>query len=399
VPGSWRSLGRRAIDGVDHAAAFLSGKRRVLMYVRSAMHAAVLGPIARALQRDRRIDLRYIAEHADKQDSISRAYDRPMRWIGQARAAWSRVDLLVGSDPWSLPTLRRCRRRINFFHGVGGKYDLDDPGHLPIGFDLYDRVAFVNADRMQRYLSRGIVRPDAAVLIGFPKLDELINSKYDASAVRRRLGLEGGRPTAIYAPTWSPCSSLNLAGEAIVGNLAAAGWNVIVKPHAWSFDPDPKYSGGVDWRERIRAIEKPGQVVLCEEADASPLLASADLMVTDHSSIGFEFCLLDRPLIVFDAPDLARAARINPERIATLRSAARVVAAASEIGRAANEELADPARLRSERAAAARPLFHDPGTATERAVAVVYELLELPAPMGVVHDATAGRAHPVGATP
>ena len=58
-----------------------------------------------------------------------------------------------------------------------------------------------------------------------------------------------------------------------------------------------------------------------EDADASPLLAASDLMVTDHSTIGFEFCLLDRPLIVFDAPELIETARINPERVRELRSA------------------------------------------------------------------------------
>ena len=45
--------------------------------------------------------------------------------------------------------------------------------------------------------------------------------------------------------------------------------------------------------------------------DITPLLAAADLLVTDHSTVGFEFALLDRPLIVFDAPDLRAAARID----------------------------------------------------------------------------------------
>ena len=49
------------------------------------------------------------------------------------------------------------------------------------------------------------------------------------------------------------------------------------------------------------------------------------LVVTDHSSIGFEFCAADRPLVVFDAPGLIEAARINPDKVALLRSAATVV--------------------------------------------------------------------------
>jgi hypothetical protein len=341
------------------------------------MHAAVLDPIARGLERDPRLDVRYLSERASKSDEIAHAVGRPLRWTSPRRVAWSRVDLLITADPWTAPAMHRSFRRVNFFHGVAGKYDLDDPSHLPIGFDEYDRVAFVNADRMGRYLDKGIVRPEAAVLVGFPKIDALVNGRYDGAALRERLGLEMHRPTAIYAPTWSPASSLHVAGEAIVASLVDTGWNVIIKPHARSFDPDPQYSGGVDWRQRLRNIEIPGRVVFADAADASPLLAASDLMVTDHSSVGFEFCLLDRPLIVFDAPDLHRVARINPERVTALRSAARVVTDAAEVGRAANQELTTPRRLAGERAAAARPLFYEPGTATDRALLVAYELLDL----------------------
>jgi hypothetical protein len=372
-----RRSAARLIRSIDTRVRRSTGRRRVLVYVRTAMHAGVLEPIARGLERDPRLEVRYLSERDAKRDEIGRALGRPLSWISARRATWARIDLLITADPWTAPTMHRSFKRVNFFHGVAGKYNLDDPSHLPIGFDEYDRVAFVNADRMGRYLDKCVVRRDAAVLVGFPKIDALVNGRYDGAAIRERLGLEMHRPTAIYAPTWSPASSLHVAGDAIVASLVDRGWNVIVKPHARSFDPDPQYSGGVDWRTRLRAMEVSGRVVFSESADASPLLAASDLMVTDHSSVGFEFLLLDRPLIVFDAPDLERVARINPERIAALRSAACVVTDAAEVGRAANDEMARPQRLAAERAAVSRPLFHEPGTATDRALLVAYELLDL----------------------
>jgi CDP-glycerol glycerophosphotransferase len=230
---------------------------------------------------------------------------------------------------------------------------------------------------MRRYLDAGILKPGAAVLVGYPKLDALVNGRIDAAAVHARLGLEMHRRTALYAPTWSPASSLNIAGETIIHSLADAGFNVIVKPHDLSFDPDPKYSGGIDWRARLRSIERAGRIVVAQDADSSPLMAASDVLVTDHSSIGFEFCLLDRPIVVVDAPDLARVARINPERIELLRSAAVVVADPSRTGTAAAGELECPERRRSQRDAICRLLFHEPGTATPRAVAAAYDLLDL----------------------
>jgi CDP-glycerol glycerophosphotransferase (TagB/SpsB family) len=112
-------------------------------------------------------------------------------------------------------------------------------------------------------------------------------------------------------------------------------------------------------------------------------------MITDHSSVGFEFYLLDRPLVVFDAPDLVEVARINPEKVALLRSGARVVRTAEEVGDAALDELTHRDRRSAARRAIAREMFHEPGTATARAVTMVYQLLHLPQPehVDVVRDA------------
>src|SRR5690606_35714252 len=112
---------------------------------------------------------------------------------------------------------------------------------------------------------------------------------------------------------------------------------------------------------------------LATGSDSSPYLAAADVMVTDHSSIGFEFLTLDRPLIVFDAPDLVRVARINPEKVALLRSAATVVRTAAETAEAARHALAHPHERSAIRRQVAGEMFHEPGTATDRALDVCYE--------------------------
>ena len=375
-----RGLGR-TIDRFDRLLGRLSRRRRVLIDARTPMNFGILAPIFERLQRDPRVDVFFTADRPHEVVAAAAAAGVRGRIYPRAAMEWRRLDLCLTADPWDPIRLRRCRRRANFFHGMAGKYDLDSPGHLPIGFNEYDRVAFINADRMQRYLDAGIVEREAAVLVGYPKVDALVNGRYDRAAVHARLQLEMHRRTAMYAPTWSPASSLHVAGEAIVKSLVDAGFNVIVKLHDRSLDPtEPKYSGGVDWRARFKTIHIPGRIAFVETADSSPLLAASDVMVTDHSSIGFEFLLLDRPLIVFDAPDLARAARINPDKIALLRSAARVVSTAEDVGPAALEEMAHRDRLADARLRVVREMFYEPGTATERALKMVYDLLDLPGP-------------------
>jgi hypothetical protein len=289
-----------------------------------------------------------------------------------------RFDLAITADAWNHAPLHRCRRRLNFFHGVAGKYDLDDPGKLA-GATLhrFDRIAFINADRLQRYVQSGVIRQDQATLVGFPKTDALLNGAWPAADVRLSLGLSPSLETVLYAPTFSPASSLHLAGEAIVETLLASGRNVIVKLHDRSARPHEKYTEGIDWPARLRRFEEQGRFALARGADSGPYLAAADLLVTDHSTVGFEFALLDRPIVVYDAPALKEAARIDSEKWALLRSMADVVSSPAALRTAVDAALASPARLRDARRPA-QALFAHAGEATARALDVVYELLELP---------------------
>ncbi len=371
----------RLLRRLDALLACMSGRRRVLVDARTPMNFAVLAPIFERLQRDPRVQVMFAAAQAQEAATPAAPSIVHGRVQARARMKWRRLDLCLSADFWDPIDLRRCDRRANFSHGTAGKYDLDDPSGLPVDLTIYDRIGFINADRLERYVRAGVVGRQAAVLVGYPKVDALANGRYDAAEVHARLQLEMHRPTALYAPTWSPASSLHAAGEAIVGNLVDAGLNVIIKLHDRSLDlSEPKFSGGVDWRARFARMHRPGRIAFVEAADSSPLLAASDVMVTDHSTIGFEFCLLDRPLIVFDVPDLARAARINPEKMAMLRGAARVVQAPTEVGTAALDEIAHRDRLSAARRALAREMFYEPGTATDRAMALVYDLLHLPAP-------------------
>jgi hypothetical protein len=377
MDGDQVSLLRRVtpvVHRIDHALSRFSPRRDILVEIRTPVYVAVLDPIARALAAEPDVHVWYTGESPERvKDLVPEG-----RFLTHAEVEWRRFDLYINGDPWAAARLRRCAKRVNFFHGVAGKYDLDQPSGLPLGFEYYDNVAFINRDRMLRYIGAGIVTPRQAVLVGYPKLDRLASGGLDGAAIRASLGLRAGRPTALYAPTYSEASSLHLAGEAIVDALAGAGFSVIVKLHDRSLDPDPKYTGGIDWRARFAALERagePGRIRFVETPDASPLLAAADCLVTDHSSIGFEYLVLDRPLLVFDAPDLPRVARINPEKIALLRSAATVVGTADQLAAAAVRAVEEPDHLAAARQRIARALFFDPGGATGRAIQLIRGLL------------------------
>ena len=371
---------RRLVKRVDHGIGRLTGRRRVLIDVRTAMNLAVLGPVWRRLSEDDRVQLLFTAEEAADVRKALDEHGLAGALVSRDRLIWRRIDLSITADAWNQVPLRRCLRRMKFFHGVAGKYDLDNPQKIAAaGFAGYDRIAFINDDRRRRYVDSGMISPEQAVLVGFPKIDDLVNGAWPAAQVRASLGLAPDVATVIYAPTFSTASSLHLAGEAIIAALLDSGRNVIAKLHDRSLLPDAVRTAGIDWNERLGQFASHPRFAFVRSGDSSPYLSAADVMVTDHSTIGFEFALLDRPLVVFNAPELREAARISADKWELLRSMADVVDTPAQLVQAIDRALLEPERRRDARRQA-HTLFAHAGEATEHAMQAVYDLLDL-APM------------------
>ncbi len=169
-------------------------------------------------------------------------------------------------------------------------------------------------------------------------------------------------------------------GEELVGRLGAAGYAVMVKLHDRSRDPSHVNSGGVDWGARLEPILRASGGRLVSGSDACPYLMAADVLITDHSSVGFEYLLLDRPVIRIEMPELIARTNTHPEYVALLAQVSTTVRTAAQATAAVETCLAEPSRQSAERRAVAEELFYLPGTATARAVRELYEVLELDPP-------------------
>jgi hypothetical protein len=368
-----RRLGRRG-DG-----------RRVLVDARTPVNYVMVAPIVRAMRQDPRVEFCFTASEEPRRmrEIYREAPGAPL--VHPLRAATTRFDAYVASDfMWA--RLLRETRRIQVFHGVGGKYGFDAPTE---SMREWDRLFFVNRRRLTNFIKAGAIDADSPAirLIGYPKADCLVDGSIDRSAVLRDLGLDPARPTVLYAPTWSPASSLNTMGEDVVRGLLSLGTNLVVKLHDRSLDLREQYSGGVDWAARLRPLLEDGRAVLAGGHDISPYLVAADVMITDHSSAGFEFLLRDRPIIRIHRPALLQLANVHPDYAGLLASVSDTVNNAREVCDAVLRAIADPARLSEQRHRVAEDLFHCPGSATARAVAALYEAIELdPATAAVPHQ-------------
>jgi glycosyltransferase involved in cell wall biosynthesis len=389
----------RLHDAEDAIWKRTQARKRVLFEAASPMSFAIFKPMYEHLRQDPRVELWFTSYGTVwEPEQIFTPHGITENVVPRNTAAWLKVDAYVNADFWDMTWLHRRTRRIHLFHGVAGKYQLDAPVDLAPTIAAFDCLMFVNRDRRRRYVEAGLVADDdlRAPLVGYPKLDCLVDGSLDRAEIARRLALDPAVPTVIYAPTWSPHSSLNAMGLEIVETLAAEGLQVIVKLHDRSYDRRERGAGGIDWAARLEKYDGHPLVRIAKTADGCPFMAASDAMVSDHSSIAFEYMLLDRPIVMIDRPALIEHARISPDKVRRLRAAADVVADPKEVGRKIVTALQHPTRLSAQRQQTSADLFHEPGTATERALALVYRLIELPALAGAARVESARQLASVG---
>jgi len=353
-------------------------KRRLLVNSRTAMNYATLAPIIERLRSDSRIELYFTAsENPAKADSIYSEVRKPFHLVSPFAAAFTKFDAYLAAD-FLWVNLPRGTRRIQTFHGVAGKYRTiyDSPSESMRG---WHRFYFINKRRLQHFVDTGAIDEDspAACLIGMPKLDCLVDGSLNRDEVLRSLGIDPAQKTVMYAPTWSPYSSLNSMGEEVVKQLGAAGYAVIVKLHDRSRDPNYVNSGGLDWGARLEPLLRDTGGALAAGSNSSKYLPGADVLITDHSSVGFEYLLLDRPLIRIELEELIKRTDIEPLYVELLSEASATALNVQETVKAVERSFAEPRHKSSSRKAVVEEMFYKPGGATDRAVSELYKVLEL----------------------
>jgi hypothetical protein len=115
-----------------------------------------------------------------------------------------------------------------------------------------------------------------------PKVDCLVDGSLRRDEVLETHGLSASTRTVLYAPTWTPYSSLNALGEELVDTLGRAGYTVLVKLHVNSRDLREVNSGGIDWVGRLQPVLARHGGLLVNDSDASPWLVAADALITPN---------------------------------------------------------------------------------------------------------------------
>jgi CDP-glycerol glycerophosphotransferase (TagB/SpsB family) len=127
--------------------------------------------------------------------------------------------------------------------------------------------------------------------------------------------LPADRKTVLYAPTWTVgLSSAPMLGERTVELIRGdrRDLTIVIKPHPVTADHHP------DWLATWRALAAAdAHVHLIDDpaADVMPYLKAADVLISDASSVIFEYLALDRPIILLTNPDRRSVAHFDPNGI------------------------------------------------------------------------------------
>jgi CDP-glycerol glycerophosphotransferase len=258
-------------------------------------------------------------------------------WVVDKRAAGSLppgVDHVIAGSRAYLRLIARAKYFVNNVNFPGSVVKRRGAVHLMtqhgtplkvMGLDLRHRPAGMGVDyaalleRTGRYdlmissnpLSsetwrRAFPGPYELLEIGYPRVDRLLSAtEEDVARLRAELGVPAGATAVLYAPThrdWqrrpSPVPDAGLLAERL-----GPGYLVMVRAHY--FDAAPRRGRRTAGSRGTGADGGgPGARVLDVSGHPSveDLCLASDVLITDYSSIMFDYALLDRPIIIH-APD------------------------------------------------------------------------------------------------
>ena len=198
----------------------------------------------------------------------------------------------IGTPGYPLARPKGVKTLVHVFHAFA------DISAYHIGsLDAYDVVLSVGPHQERPIREVESARHLAAKRIvpaGLPYFDaqlhDVENSANSAAAMSSR--------TVLVAPSWGEKGLLAEYGTDFIRDLAAAGFRVIVRPHPQSYITEPEFI------ERCKAATADcPEVKWDEETVGSKAMAESALLISDTSSIRFDYAFLyGRPVITFDIP-------------------------------------------------------------------------------------------------
>ena len=263
------------------------------------------------------------------EDLAAHGVGAPLWWSvvdGTVRVPAGARPVVVGSPQW-VEALRTSRVIVtndhlpSWFSKREGQYLLQTWHGTPIKKLLHDAPRAVTL-RYRRLMDRQVPQWDlllaqspqagrrlqqalgyrGPVRVGeYPRNVRLLGGAEVRRRVRHELGIAPGQPVILYAPTWR---------ESLRPSTGAAGCAAAHGPGPVGALDGPRLAELLDAVVLMRSHHMnragcvPGMIDVSGYPSVEELMLAADALVSDYSSIFFDFALTGKPAVVY-APDLA----------------------------------------------------------------------------------------------
>ena len=263
------------------------------------------------------------------EDLAAHGVGAPLWWSvvdGTVRVPAGARPVVVGSPQW-VEALRTSRVIVtndhlpSWFSKREGQHLLQTWHGTPIKKLLHDAPRAVTL-RYRRLMDRQVPQWDlllaqslqagrrlqqalgyrGPVRVGeYPRNVRLLGGAEVRRRVRHELGIAPGQPVILYAPTWR---------ESLRPSTGAAGCAAAHRPGPVGALDGPRLAELLDAVVLMRSHHMnragcvPGMIDVSGYPSVEELMLAADILVSDYSSIFFDFALTGKPAVVY-APDLA----------------------------------------------------------------------------------------------
>ena len=280
-------------------------KIKLLFRIGYVYHKAAFDPVIEYLMNDEKYDIWFSLDQEKKRffflvdipfqkDSIEEWKNQGYRFTNETKG----FDIVITGD-----TLRNSKdygKTLLVFlnHGTGIKNILyRNLARVPD--DKY-QIFVEGQHRVESLQNSPSLGKNEVHLVGLPKLDFLLQGRYqDKASILRRWGLDPGKKTVLFAPTYKPTCLYQVKDDIFE---QTRNYNLIIKLHPYSWMG--KYAPHRQHRIYERRIKKYDHAVLLpfNEYNIVPYYAVADSVISEASSTVFDFLATKKFGIVFDLP-------------------------------------------------------------------------------------------------
>ena len=219
-------------------------------------------------------------------------------FIGEGNHAFARLNMMdagiclsttPGLDVYQWKRSKGCRFYAHIMHSLG-----DGTGYRMFGLDFFDAVMLCSDYARSKLVEledlRGLPAKELPI-VGCTYMDEM-QKRYDHMQHAERPDFR----TVLLAPSWGKESILSTFGERLIDALLHTNFHIIIRPHPQSMSSEKE-----QMEKLMNEYPDSDRLEWNFDLDNYAVLDRSDILISDYSSVIFDYTLIfNRPILFME---------------------------------------------------------------------------------------------------